>query len=229
MGQRGNFSFKPPQAFSRRQEYSFGKGAGRWGRKASQSLSELPVTLVINPVCARQDSQSHPCVHTFHLPSISGWGRDYHQHSYSPKEATEDWSDWVSPVCGAQPRCEHHSYSRPQSPALLITSPPPVRDCSTAWGDVWIQLEIKLFLVFFSTFILLIYQFTFIYAWWGRDTGVMAGSKPYGGCWKSNVGPLQGQRALPAALQPFSLIFIMSASLEYTYKIIINMYCFPIN
>lgn len=46
MGQWRNFSFKPPQAFSRRHEYSFGKGAGRLVRKAIQSLSELTVTLV---------------------------------------------------------------------------------------------------------------------------------------------------------------------------------------
>lgn len=163
MGQWGNFSFKTPQAFSRRHEYSFGKGAGRLGRKASQSLSELTVTLVswLLTLCVPGMVLSSTPVF---MDSIYSELQGAVPSTFSfSKWSHEDWSDWVSPVCGAEPGCEHHSYSRPQSPALLITSLPPARDCSTTWGDIWIQLEIKLFLVFFSIFILLIYQFTFIY------------------------------------------------------------------
>lgn len=227
MGQWGNFSFKPPQAFSRGMSTVLAKEqvdeAGKQARICQSSQWLWLLTLCVPGKTLRP---TPVFTHSIYPASPGG---ECHQHSHSPKKVTEDWSDWVSPVCGAEPGCEHHSYSRAQSPALLITSPPPVRDCSTAWGDVWTQLEIKLFLVFFSIFILLIYQFVFIYALWGRDTGVMAGSKPHCGCWKSNVGPLHGQHVLPAALQPFSLIFIKTISLEYTYKVIINMYCFPIN
>lgn len=154
MGQWGNFSFKPPQAFSRGMSTVLAKEhvdeAGKQARFYQSSQWLWLLTL-----CVPGETLRPTPVFTHSIYPASPGG-EYHQHSHSPKKVTEDWSDWVSPVCGAEPGCEHHSYSRAQSPALLITSPPPVRD--------YIQhgLRWRLDSIRNQTFLSLLFNFYFI-------------------------------------------------------------------
>lgn len=63
----GNFSFRPWQTFSKRQEYSFDKGRAAGQRPLS--VHSASCLLVVNPVCARLSVP--PCVYTLHFPSSS--------------------------------------------------------------------------------------------------------------------------------------------------------------